>query len=876
MRAPRDSFGIRQTVSLGGAPAEIMSLGALARQFPEVQRLPISLLIVLENLLRHEDGKLVTTDHIAAVAGRARRWGEPAEVLFYPSRVVMQDYAGLVALIDLATMRDAVRKAGGNPAAVRPVIPVDLVIDHSLIVNHAGAPDSAARNLADEHAQNGERFAFAKWAQAALAPLRVVPPGNGIIHQVNLEQLAQVVRRDPVTGLTHAESQIGTDSHTTMINALGILAWGVGGIEAAAAMLGEPGSLLVPDVVGVRLEGALRDGVLSTDAVLAITARLRARGVVDRFVEFFGQGAARLCLADRATIANMAPEYGATCGLFPVDAEVAVYLRSTGRAADDVARVVDYAKLTGLWGDPNMDRDYADVIEIDLGAIGRAVAGPRRPHDHVALGDAPATLPADRAPGSSVEEHLRDGDVVIAAITSCTNTSNPRSMIAAGLLARRAALRGLAPRRGVKTSLSPGSRAVARYLAEAGLLAPLEALGFHLVGFGCATCVGNSGPLHPDVEAAIRERGLSVAAVLSGNRNFEGRIHPLVKLSYLASPPLVVAYALAGTMRKNLETEAIGHDGAGAPVFLRDLWPTDAEIDAAVAGFVGPAAFVDTGAAMFRGGASWDAIDVATADCFPWAPNSSYVAPSPFVEPSRDRGAIVEAVPLVVLGDNVTTDHISPVGTIPAEGPAADYLRACGVAALDFNAFGARRGNAEVMARGTFASPRLRNELVSPKEGGWTRYAPTGATMAIHEAAARYRADGTPVVVVAGKSYGAGSARDWAAKGTLMLGVRAVIAESFERIHRANLVLMGVLPLQFIDGEGRADLGIDAESRITIALRAAIAPREIIEVVVSHPTKGRRTARLCARVDTVLEARYFAEGGVLPAIARALTESALA
>jgi aconitate hydratase len=865
-RMPRDSFRVCRRMTVAGQAANVMSLAALAGRFPAVRKLPIGLKIVLENLLRHEDGQSVSTDHIAAVAQRASHWGSAAEILFQPTRVVMQDYSGVVALVDLATIRDRFAQMGGDPARINPIKPAVLIVDHSLVANHAGAKGALEKNLAEEYEQNRERYEFLKWAQGAFANLRIVPPGNGIIHQVNLERLADVVWRDPATEFVHPETQIGTDSHTTMINGLGVLAWGVGGIEAEGAMLGEPVSMLLPDVIGVKLSGERRAGVLSTDIVLAITQRLREVGVVDRFVEFFGPGVRPLSVGDRATIANMAPEYGATCGLFPVDAEVLRYLALTGRSENEIAQIADYARISGFWNDEN--RDYAGIVEIDLASIGRSLAGPKRPHDRLDLNAVPATVPPARAgtPGG-----LRDGDIVIAALTSCTNTSNAHAMIAAGLVAKNAAARGLRVPSHVKTTLSPGSRTVAQYLSAAGLLEPLETLGFHLVGFGCATCVGNSGPLNDGVEGAIQD--LSVAAILSGNRNFEGRIHPAVKLNYLASPPLVVAYALAGTMRCDLETEPLGSDASGAPVMLRDVWPQDSEIDALVQRHV----TAETYAAardIHSGGPRWEALRTAQGALFDWRGDSTYIGPSPFLAMAEGKSlSIVGAAPLLVLGDNVTTDHISPVGPIPAEGPAADFLRARNIARKDFNSFGARRGNAELMTRGTFANPRLQNRLAHPMEGAFTA-GPSGALLPIFDAAQAYRQQGTPLVIVAGKNYGAGSARDWAAKGTLALGVKAVLAESFERIHRANLVLMGVLPLQYV-ADAKAPLAIDRHSRITILLPKVPTPRQSVDILIDHPRHGRHIVQAQMRIETGEEMNYFLEGGVLPAIMKKLRTRAL-
>jgi len=856
---PLDSFQVRRVVRLGGQAGTVMSLAALAERFPRVRRLPLGHRILLENLLRHEDGQTVRAGQIAALAEGSARGGTPVEIAFRPSRIVMQDYSGLVALVDLATLRDEVAAAGGDPASVRPVKPVDLVVDHSLVVNHARRADAAALNLAEEYAQNSERYRFLKWAQGAFANLRIVPPGNGIVHQINLENLARVAVQDPLSRLFHPETQIGTDSHTTMINGLGVLAWGVGGIEAEAALLGEPVALLIPKVTGVRLTGALRPGVLASDAVLAVTERLRRAGVVDRFVEFGGPALAHLPVPDRATLANMAPEYGATCGLFPVDARTLEYLRQTGRDAAEIALAADHAQLDAeLTG--GSQPDYDELVEIDFGALGRLVAGPRRPHEVQALPAVPASLPAGAAKGAG----LANGDLVLAAITSCTNTSNPRAMLAAGLLARNALAAGLAVAPHIKTSLAPGSRVVADYLGAAGLLEPLAQLGFALVGFGCATCVGNSGALDPAVEAAIRGDDLAVAAVLSGNRNFEGRIHPLVRLNYLASPPLVVAYALAGTMQRDLEREPLGHDRTGRAVFLQQLWPSEAELDRLIAGQVTGALFRARQASVFEGGDPWAALAAPEGICFPWQAASGYIGRSPFLAAEPAGQVIAEARPLILLGDNVTTDHISPVGGIAAGSPAALLLQAGGTVPAEFNSYGARRGNAEVMARGTFANPRLRNEL-APCEGGWTSHAPSGEVMTVHAAAERYRAEGVATVIVAGRNYGAGSARDWAAKGTRMLGVRAVIAESFERIHRANLAMMQVLPVELAEPTTRADLAVGPGTTITLRLPPDLVRRSVT-LELAEPGGAVRRFAATLRIDTAQEAAYFTAGGVLPAI----------
>ena len=717
-----------------------------------------------------------------------------------------------------------------------------LVVDHSLTADCAGTSDAFEQNAENEYTLNSERYQFLKWAQSALEGVRIVPPGNGIIHQINLEQIALVVTEDP-DGLVYPETQIGTDSHTTMINGLGVLGWGVGGIEAEAAMLGEPVSMLIPDVVGVRLVGRLPAGVLATDMVLTVTQKLREVGVVERFVEFFGPGLAGLTVGDRATMANMAPEYGATCGLFPIDQKVIDYLLITGRNSAQTRLVEDYARLAGLWNDPDLIRDYAELIEIDLSTVNRSVAGPKRPQQRLNLAQVAisVTAPAPVAAPINGEEPdgtaLVNGDLVIAAITSCTNTSNPHAMITAGLLARNAVAKGLTIDPRIKTTLAPGSQSVSRYLTSAGLSEALDLLGFQVVGYACTTCVGNSGPLAPEIEAQIRDRDLDVASVLSGNRNFEGRIHSLVKSNYLASPPLVIAYAIAGTMRIDLDREPIGITDDGAEVLLADIWPDSHEVDSVIARFVGRAAYADGASDIYSGGGRWDALPSPEGTQFDWDERSTYISPSPFVKLGGfASGPILDARPLVVLGDNVTTDHISPTAAIERDGPAAALLEARGVAAKDFNTYGARRGNPEVMVRGTFVNVRLRNELASPKIGGYTRLANDADPITVFEAASILQETGTPAVVVAGANYGTGSARDWAAKGTRMLGVRAVLADSFERIHRANLVLMGVVPIEFVSPASRATLNIDADSRISIDLPPdRIEARTMVEIQIDHP-----------------------------------------
>jgi aconitate hydratase len=850
---PLDSFTVRRPLSWAGGRGATMSLVALAQRFPSVRRLPLAHRLLLENLLRHEDGEAVDASQIAALATRPEQPQAALEIAFHPTRVLLQDYSGLVALVDLASLREEIAEAGGNPAAVQPLLPVDLVVDHSLVVNASGA-GALERNLADEYAQNRERYRFLKWAQRAFANLRVVPPGTGIVHQVNLERLASAIVQDRESGLVHPETLVGADSHTTMINGLGVLAWGVGGIEAEAAMLGEPLALLVPPVTGVRLLGRLRPGVLATDAALRITERLRAAGVVDRFVEFFGPALAGLPVADRATIANMAPEYGASCGLFPLDERTLDYLALTGRSKTARALASAWARMDRQVA--GEDIAYDDVLDIDRGAIGRTVAGPQRPQQATGLSAVAAGLP-EPAPRT---HDLRDGDVVIAAITSCTNTSNPRAMLAAGLLARNAVAAGLRVLPRVKASLSPGSRGDADYLAAAGLIEPLAELGFHLVGFGCATCVGNGGPLQPEAERALRASGAAVAAVLSGNRNFEGRIHPLVRLNYLASPPLVVAYALAGNLHLDLEHAPLGHTAGGLPIALADLWPGEEELDRLQDRFLSRRLYESSAA---QPDPRWDALDAPQGARFSWEP-SGYIGRSPFFRGRPFPRRLADARPLVVLGDHVTTDHISPVGSIAADSPAGVLLRNSQIEPKDFNTYGARRGNAEVMLRGTFANPRLRNELAG-RDGGWTRVAPGGEAMTIPAAAAHYRAAGVPTVIVAGAAYGTGSARDWAAKGTRMLGVCAVIAESFERIHRANLALMQVLPIELAADVRRRDLGIDLHSTISFDLPETLV-RKPVTLEVRNPGGSLRRFEARLRIDSAQEAACFAAGGLLPAI----------
>ena len=885
-----NTFGTQRTLSTGGGPVRYYSLPALeAAGYPGVARLPYSLKILLENMLRREDGRFVTPGDIETLA----RWtpGTRTEIAFMPARVLLQDFTGVPAVVDLAAMRDGIARLGGDPEAVNPLQPAELVIDHSVQVDYFGRPDAPDLNAQLEFARNRERYAFLKWGQEAFRNFRVVPPDTGIVHQVNIEYLARVVCRDGANGaaVAYPDTLVGTDSHTTMVNGLGVVGWGVGGIEAEAAMLGQPISMLIPDVVGFRLVGALPDGTTATDLVLTITERLRQYGVVGKFVEFFGPGLASLTVADRATLGNMSPEYGSTVAICPIDGMTLDYLRLTGRDAAQVALVEAYAKAQGLFAASD-EPLYTDVVELDLATVEPSLAGPKRPQDRVPLRGAKAAFagaleelaagretpaPAAGDGAAAGAPGVEDGAVVIAAITSCTNTSNPSVMIAAGLVAKRAVERGLRPRPWVKTSLAPGSLVVTEYLRAAGLLEPLEQLGFGLVGYGCTTCIGNSGPLPAEVAAAVRERDLVVTSVLSGNRNFEGRVQPLVRANYLASPPLVVAYALAGRMTVDLTTEPLGRGANGEDVYLKDLWPSAAEVQEALAAALRTEQFTAKYGAVFDGDERWRGLFAPGGDRFAWTDESTYVRHPPFfqtlaAEPAPP-GDIAGARVLALLGDSVTTDHISPAGAIPPDGPAGRYLIDQGVDPKDFNSFGSRRGNHEVMMRGTFANIRLRNRLAPGTEGGWTRHQPGGEQMSIYDAAMRYQAEGTPLVVLAGQEYGSGSSRDWAAKGTLLLGVRAVIAESFERIHRSNLVFMGVLPLVFRDGQSAAALGLTgAESYEIGGIADGLAPRSDVRVRATAADGSTTEFVATARIDTPEELHYYRHGGILPYVLRQL------
>ncbi len=874
-----NSFTSARTMVVHGRAYRIHDISVLEQAgFGAVSRLPFSLKILLENLLRHEDGLTVTQDDIKAFGEWLDSRSSTREIAFHPGRVLMQDFTGVPAVADLAALRDAVVRKGGDPASINPLIPVDLVIDHSVQVDNYGTPEAFAANVALEMERNRERYAFLRWGQHTLRNFRVVPPGTGICHQVNLEFLAKVIWHDdadPDGPVAYPDTLLGTDSHTTMINGLGVLGWGVGGIEAEAAMLGQAVSMLIPEVVGVRLAGVLAPGVTATDLVLTITELLRKSGVVGKFVEFFGQGLDSLPLADRATIANMAPEYGATCGFFPVDAETVEYLRFTGRDEETAALVEAYCRRQGLWRDADSPEPlFSQTVTLDLGSVVPCLAGPRRPQDRVPLADllrvAVGTVPAGEestgVPFGDSGARLEHGAVVIAAITSCTNTSNPGVMLAAGLLARKAVAAGLTVKPWVKTSLAPGSAVVMDYLQGAGLYEPLVQLGFDLVGYGCTTCIGNSGPLPDDVSQAVQEGNLVVAAVLSGNRNFEGRIHPQVKSSWLASPPLVVAFALAGTTRIDLTTQPLGTDRSGQPVYLRDIWPSPAEITELLRG-ISPEIFRRGYADVYSGTAEWQSLPIGDAGTYPWDSASSYVKQPPFFQgESADTGKELpkKMSILALLGDSITTDHISPAGAIRPESPAGRYLQQQGVAVGDFNSYGSRRGNHDVMMRGTFANTRLRNEMVPGREGGYTRHFPGGEELTIFDAAMRYQQEGTPLVIIAGKEYGSGSSRDWAAKGVLLLGVTAVLAESFERIHRSNLIGMGILPLQFCAGETRTTLGLDgSESVELLPLEGELQTGQELTAVIRRGDGRSEQVSLRCRLDTVNEISYFRAGGIL-------------
>ncbi|MCQ4190051.1 aconitate hydratase AcnA [Methylocystis suflitae] len=900
--ASLNSFNACQTLAVGNRSYQYFSLRAAEQNgLRDVSRLPYSLKVVLENLLRNEDGRSVTRESIETFAKWLEEKGKTErEIAFRPARVLMQDFTGVPAVVDLAAMRDAVVALGGTAQKINPLVPVDLVIDHSVIVDSFGTPQAFAHNVELEYERNGERYRFLKWGQSGFDNFRVVPPGTGICHQVNLEYLGQTVwtRTERIDGktieLAYPDSLVGTDSHTTMINGLAVLGWGVGGIEAEAAMLGQPLSMLAPEVIGFKLTGAPKEGVTATDVVLTVTQMLRKKGVVGKFVEFFGEGLDHLSLADRATIANMAPEYGATCGFFPIDQETLSYLRMSGRADDRIALIEAYARAQGMLRESGApDPEFTDTLRLDLAEVTPSLAGPKRPESRAALSEVGSAFLGALASEYKKEDGLGQrygvegesfdlghGDVVIAAITSCTNTSNPSVLIGAGLLARNAAARGLKAKPWVKTSLAPGSQVVAQYLAKSGLQKYLDDLGFNLVGFGCTTCIGNSGPLPPAISKTINEHDLVAVSVLSGNRNFEGRVNPDVQANYLASPPLVVAYALAGTMAIDLTKEPLGHDSAGAPVYLRDIWPSNAEIATFVRDQVTRNLFRETYANVFAGDEHWRAVEAPSSETYAWDGQSTYVRDPPyFVGLQREPKPVEDIVGariLALFGDKITTDHISPAGSIKAASPAGKWLMEHGVAPADFNQYGTRRGNHEVMMRGTFANIRIKNHIMRDAkgltpEGGLTKHYPGGDIMSIYDAAMRYRDEGAPLVVMAGAEYGNGSSRDWAAKGAMLLGVRAVIAKSFERIHRSNLVGMGVVPLTFAEGTGWDTLGLKGDETVAIhGLREGLAPRKTLVASITFSDGSTKTVPLLARIDTLDELEYFKNGGILPYVLRQL------
>jgi aconitate hydratase A / 2-methylisocitrate dehydratase len=891
MVSSNNSFNTESTLEVNGTAYRYYAIngGELAGR-EAIARLPVSSKILLENLLRHEDGRNCTPDDVEALAGSGGH-GSAQEIVYHPARVLMQDFTGVPAVVDLSAMRDALVRRGMDPTLINPLLPVDLVIDHSVSIDNFASPSAFTDNVAMEMQRNHERYQFLKWGQGSFENFRVVPPGTGICHQVNLEYLARVVWAHDTgdTTLIYPDTLVGTDSHTTMINGLGVLGWGVGGIEAEAAMLGQPIPMLIPDVIGFELSGTLLEGITATDLVLRVVQMLREHGVVGKFVEFYGDGLNQLPLADRATIANMAPEYGATCGFFPVDAQTLTYLRLSGRDEHSIELVEAYCRAQGMWHDEHYQTpDFAATLHLDMSTVEPNLAGPKRPQDRVPVRSLKGAIDefieldgkADQLqtpyPLPGGEHAMHHGDVVIASITSCTNTSNPAVMIGAGLLAKKALDHGLQRKPWVKSSLAPGSKVVTEYLQKAGLQDCLDQLGFNLVGYGCTTCIGNSGPLPAEVAKTISDNDLVACSVLSGNRNFEGRIHPLVKANWLASPPLVVAYALAGTTRIDLSREPLGENAQGQPVFLKDVWPSNAEI-AELMQTVDRSMFEREYAAVFEGDASWKSIDTSKGSTYEFAADSTYIQLPPFFEErySGNRSNIIGAPMLAMLGDSVTTDHISPAGVIPLDSPAAGFLRDAGVAEADFNSYGSRRGNHQVMMRGTFGNIRIRNEMTPSKTGGYTRLRGETKPMFIYDAAMAYQAMKVSTVVVAGKEYGTGSSRDWAAKGTLLLGVKAVIAESYERIHRSNLVGMGVLPLQFMPGESRVTLELGGDEQFDIlGLDGELSAKQLLSAVVHYPSGESREIKLQSRLDTAVEVDYYHAGGVLSYVLNRIADEA--
>ncbi len=894
MPTGHDTLKTRRSITAGGKSYDYFSIPVAAEKIGDVSRLPASMKVLLENLLRFEDGSSVTVDHIKAIAAWLKNPKAPdQEIAYRPARVLMQDFTGVPAVVDLAAMRDAIKALGGDPQKINPLSPVDLVIDHSVMVDHYATTTSLQQNIDIEFERNGERYQFLRWGQMGFNNFRVVPPGTGICHQVNVEYLAQVVWTAEESGKTIAypDTLVGTDSHTTMVNGLAVLGWGVGGIEAEAAMLGQPTPMLIPEVIGMKLTGKLMPGTTATDLVLTVTQMLRKKGVVNKFVEFYGPGLNDLSLTDRATISNMAPEYGATCGFFPIDKETVRYLEFTGRDAGRVALVEAYAKAQGMWRDETTpDPIFTDSISLDLSTVEPSLAGPKRPQDRVTLTaaskefdkvlkegfshPAPVSTAVTGLTGPYAKDNLSDGDVVLAAITSCTNTSNPSVLFAAGLVARKARALGLNRKPWVKTSLAPGSQVVTDYLNAAALQADLDALGFNTVGYGCTTCIGNSGPLDDNIAKAIETGDLVVAGVLSGNRNFEGRISPHIKANYLASPPLVVAYALFGTIARDITTESIGTSKDGKPVYLKDIWPSAKEVAECIEKFLTKAMFTNRYSDVFKGPAPWQAVKADKTETYAWPAKSTYVANPPYftgiTKTAKALTDIKGARPLAILGDSVTTDHISPAGSIKKDSPAGKYLMENGVQPKNFNSYGARRGHHEVMMRGTFANIRIKNEMVPGVEGGVTKYQPTGEQMAIYDAAMKYKAEGIQLVVVGGKEYGTGSSRDWAAKGTNLLGVKAVLVESFERIHRSNLVGMGVLPLQFKDDATRKSLGLDGSETFDIAGLNTLKPLGDVSVVIHRANGKTENVTVQCRIDNSGEMDYYRSGGVLHYVLRNL------
>lgn len=887
----QDTLGARKTLKVGSKSYDYYSLADAAEKYGDISRLPFSMKVLLENMLRFEDGKTVTTDDVKAIIDWQQERRSDREIQYRPARVLMQDFTGVPCVVDLAAMRDAITKLGGDAAKINPLVPVHLVIDHSVMVDEFGTPKAFEDNVDLEYSRNFERYEFLKWGSKALDNFQVVPPGTGICHQVNLEYIGQGVwssaswgEHGDGTTVAYPDTLVGTDSHTTMVNGMGVLGWGVGGIEAEAAMLGQPVSMLIPEVVGFKLTGAMNEGITATDLVLTVTQMLRAKGVVGRFVEFYGPGLDSMTLADRATIANMAPEYGATCGFFPIDAKTIEYLKLTARPDETVELVEAYCKAQGLWHDADsVDPVFTDTLELDMSSVQASLAGPKRPQDRVSLNKVDEVFNGDlfkvyhkeqpvRAAVEGRPDDIGDGDVVIAAITSCTNTSNPSVLVAAGLVARKARALGLTSKPWVKTSLAPGSQVVTDYLNKAGLTEDLNALGFNLVGYGCTTCIGNSGPLASELSTAINENDIVAASVLSGNRNFEGRVSPDVRANFLASPPLVVAYAIKGTVTEDMVETPLGKGSDGNDVFLKDVWPSNAEIAEVMAANIDDTMFRSRYGNVYAGDEKWRGIEVEGSDTYTWRAGSTYVANPPYFEGMTMTPApvtdIIEARPLAILGDSITTDHISPAGSIKADSPAGTYLQEHQVSRADFNSYGARRGNHDVMMRGTFANIRIKNEMVPGVEGGMSKY--EGEIMPIYDAAMRFKADGVPLVVIAGKEYGTGSSRDWAAKGTNLLGVRAVITESFERIHRSNLVGMGVLPLQFAEGITRQTLNLDGSESFTIQHVADIRPRQDVEVILTRADGTTETFMTRCRIDTINELEYFLNGGILQYVLRKL------